>query len=96
MRKQFTAQQKVTVALAALAGDKTINQVAATYDVHPTQVKQWRDIMKHQGSQLFTDKRSKDVSGAATQAKIDELHRVIGVRDAELEWLKKKTSGLRS
>jgi transposase-like protein len=44
MRKQFTAQQKATVALAALAGDKTINQVAAQYDVHPTQVKQWRDI----------------------------------------------------
>jgi transposase-like protein len=48
MRKQFTPNQKVTVALAALAGDKTIKQVAAAYDVHPTRVKQWRDIMKQQ------------------------------------------------
>ncbi len=94
MRKQFTAQQKVAVALAALAGDKTINQVAAAYDVHPTQVKQWRDRLKQDGVQLFTDKRSKDTSGATAQRQIDELHRVIGVRDAELEWLKKKTSGL--
>lgn len=96
MRKQFTAQQKATVALAALAGDKTINQVASAHDVHPTQVKQWRTIVKENTPQLFMDQRTKDTSGVTMQAKIDELHRVIGVRDAELEWLKKKTTGLAS
>ena len=96
MRKQFTAQQKASVALAALAGDKTINQVASERDVHPTQVRKWKDIAKSGIPQLFSDKRSKDMAGATTQAQIDELHRVIGVRDAELEWLKKKTSGLSS
>lgn len=89
MRNQFTPQQKATVAMAALAGDKTINQVAAQYEVHPTQVKQWKQIVKDGVPNLFTDKRK---SGAAKseQQTIDELHRVIGVRDAELEWLKKK------
>jgi transposase-like protein len=94
MRKQFTAQQKATVALAALSGDKSVNQVASTNDVHPTQVKQWRAVVKEKAPQLFMDQRTKDMSGATMQAKIDELHRVIGVRDAELEWLKKKTAGL--
>ncbi len=89
MRKQFTPNQKATVALAALAGDKTINQVAAQYEVHPTQVKQWRDMAKQALPELLTDKRKR--SGVtSTQAQIDELHRVIGIRDAELEWLKKK------
>jgi transposase len=94
MRKQFTAQQKATVALAALAGDKSVNQVASTNDVHLTQVKQWRGVVKEKAPQLFMDQRTKDMSGVTMQAKIDELHRIIGVRDAELEWLKKKTAGL--
>lgn len=91
MRKQFTAQQKATVALAALAGDKTVNQVAAQYEVHPTQVKQWRDAAKLALPDVFTDKRKQGTGVGTTQSQIDELHRVIGIRDAELEWLKKKT-----
>lgn len=42
----------------------------------------------------FADKRKAAVKVADTQKQIDELHRVIGVRDAELEWLKKKIHGL--
>jgi transposase-like protein len=97
MRRQFTPEQKARVALAALAGDKTINQVAAQFEVHPTQVKQWRDAAKAALPEAFTDKRKHSRSGevaTATQSQVDELHRVIGVRDAELEWLKKKIHGL--
>jgi transposase len=96
MRRQFTPEQKARVALAALAGDKTINQVAAQFEVHPTQVKQWRDAAKAALPEAFTDKRKHGGGEAttATQSQVDELHRVIGVRDAELEWLKKKIHGL--
>jgi transposase len=87
VRKQFTSQQKATVALAALSGKQTINQVASTHEVHPTQVKKWRDTAKTGLPALFSDKRSKDTMDQ--QQLIDELHRVIGVRDAELEWLKR-------
>jgi len=94
MRRQFTPEQKARVALAALAGDKTINQVAAQYEVHPTQVKQWRDAARAALPAAFTDKRKVDVAAIDNAARIDELHRVIGVRDAELEWLKKKIHGI--
>ena len=97
MRRQFTPTQKAAVALAALKGDKTINQVASEYEVNPTQVKQWRDAAKAALPEAFTDKRKKSGDGSAvtaSQAQVDELHRVIGVRDAELEWLKKKIHGL--
>lgn len=96
MRRQFTPSQKAAIALAALKGDKTINQVAAQFEVHPTQVKQWRDAAKAALPEAFTDKRKKASGGeaaTATQSQVDELHRVIGVRDAELEWLKKKIHG---
>lgn len=94
MRRQFTSQQKAAVAFAALKGDKTINQIAAENEVHPTQVKQWRDAAKAIVPEAFTDKRKSATKAADTERKIDELHRVIGVRDAELEWIKKKLHGL--
>jgi transposase-like protein len=94
MRRQFTPEQKARVALAALKGDKTINQVASEYEVNPTQVKQWRDAAKAALPEAFADGRKVDKTKQTSQAQIDELHRVIGVRDAELEWLKKKLHGL--
>ena len=90
MRRQFTPDQKAAVAFAALKGDKTINQIASEYEVHPTQVKQWRDTAKAVVPEAFTDKRKAAAKAADTGKQIDELHRVIGLRDAELEWLKKK------
>ena len=90
MRRQFTPSQKAAVAFAALRGDKTINQIAAEYEVHPTQVKKWRDAVKNSAADVFADKRTAAAKAADTSKQIDELHRVIGVRDAELEWLKKK------
>jgi len=94
MRRQFTPTQKAAVALAALKGDKTINQIASEHEVNPTQVKQWRDKVKEAATEVFTDDRKRSKSVLSSTAQIDELHRVIGVRDAELEWLKKKIHGL--
>jgi transposase-like protein len=94
MRRQFSPTQKATVALAALKGDKTINQIASEYEVNPTQVKHWRDAVKAAAANTFSDGRKRSGALPASTAQIDELHRVIGVRDAELEWLKKKIHGL--
>ncbi|MBL8121804.1 transposase [Candidatus Saccharibacteria bacterium] len=90
MRRIFSAEQKAAVALAALKGDKTINQIASEFEVNPTQVKLWRDAAKASMADAFADKRKASAKAADTQKRIDELHRVIGIRDAELEWLKKK------
>jgi len=88
MRKTFTPAQKAAVALAALKGDQTINQISSLHEVHPTQIKQWEKIAKEELPGLFTDKRS--THNKEQQALIDELYRIIGQRDTELAWLKKK------
>ncbi len=41
-RRRFTAEFKARVALAALRGDKTIQEIAAKYEVHPNQVSTWK------------------------------------------------------
>ncbi len=41
-RRQFTADFKAKVALEALRGDKTIQEIAAKHKVHPNQVSTWK------------------------------------------------------
>lgn len=88
MKKIFTPQQKATIALAAIKGEQTINQLSSLYEVHPTQVQCWKKIVMDNLPHLFSDKRKKE--SFDNQKMIDELYRIIGQRDTELSWLKKK------
>lgn len=88
MKKVFTPQQKAAVALEAIKGDKTVSQIASLYEVHPTQVQQWKKILRENVSAVFADKRRKE--DAPNELLIDELYKTIGQRDIELGWLKKK------
>ena len=88
MRKSFSPQFKAAVALEAIKGEKTINELASLHEVHPTQISEWKRLATAKLTNLFSDKRTKE--GKTTAQQIDELHRVIGKREAEIEWLKKK------
>ena len=88
MRKTFTPNQKAHVAIAALKGNQTISQIASENEVHPTQIKQWETIAKEGLPTLFVDKRKSEYKDL--QDKIDQLYKIIGQRDSELDWLKKK------
>ena len=41
-RKRYSADLKAKVALEAIKGQKTANEIAAEYGVHPTQIAQWK------------------------------------------------------
>ena len=41
-RRRFSAEFKARVALAALRGDKTIQEIAIRHKVHPNQVSAWK------------------------------------------------------
>ena len=41
-RKVHSAGFKAKVALAAHKADRTVNQLASQYDVHPTQIHAWK------------------------------------------------------
>ncbi len=42
IRRRFTADFKAKVALEALRGDRTIQEIAAKHKVHPNQVSTWK------------------------------------------------------
>ena len=88
MRKLFTPEQKATVALATLAGDKTIAQICSEYAVHETQVHEWKKQAKEGLTCIFSDKTN--IRLREKEAMIDRLYALVGQRDAELAWIKKR------
>ena len=90
-RKIFTGAQKAKIALEAVRGTKTINEIAQDNSVHPTQVNQWKKDLLDNASTLFEGKRGPKPVNA--QSDPDRLYAKIGQLNMELDWLKKK-SGL--
>lgn len=89
-RRQFTAKFKFQVALEALKGGQTVNEIASQYEVHPTQVKQWKRQLQEEGNEIFTEKSSKAEREQAE--KEADLYEQIGRLQVELAWLKKKVT----
>jgi putative transposase len=86
-RNIFTGKQKAKVALEAVKGTKTINEIAQEFGVHPTQVNQWKkDLLENAGS-LFEGKREPKPVNA--QSDPEQLYAKIGQLNMELDWLKK-------
>ena len=88
-RKNHTPAFKAQVALAALKGDKTVNELAGHFGVHPTLIHAWK-------KQLVAGAEAVFAAGAAPtgrqEDKTPELYEQIGRLKMELEWLKKKVA----
>ncbi|RED42819.1 transposase-like protein [Aestuariispira insulae] len=83
-RRNFTDQFKAKVALEALRGDKTIQEIAAKYQVHPNQVSTWKRQAMEGMADLFS--RGGKPSGPS-DAEIKELHAKIGRLTIENDFL---------
>ncbi len=91
-RKQYTAAFKAQVALAAIKGDKTVNELAGHFGVHPTLIHEWKRHLLAGAETVFTN-GSKTAPGDP-EAEKAELFEQIGRLKMELEWLKKKVGPL--
>ncbi len=92
-RTTYSADFKTKVALQALRGELTANQIAARYEVHPSQVAQWKKQALEHLKDSFSSRRSK--AKKHDEALKDELYGQIGRLKVELDWLKKKSGLLR-
>ncbi len=79
------------MALAALKGDKTVNELASLYGVHPTMIHAWKKQLVNNAEALFTSGASQ-TSGAEHEALQAQLYEQIGRLKTELDWLKKKAA----
>jgi transposase-like protein len=88
MKKLFSPKQKAHIALEAIKGVKPMSALASEYEAHPIQIGIWKKTLLEHAEQIFSDKRKRNEE--AQQALTDRLYQVIGQRDIELDWLKKK------
>jgi transposase len=92
-RKNHTAAFKAQVALAALKGDRTVNELAGHYGVHPTLIHAWKKQLL-QGAEGVFSNGARPAQVADAEAAQAELFEQIGRLKMELEWLKKKAGRL--
>ncbi len=88
LRKSIAVETKVKAVLAALRGEKTINQIASDLGVHPVQISQWKRELIEKAPDLFRDRRTRKQKDQ--KELVDDLYRQIGQLQYELNWLKKK------
>ena len=89
---RHSAELKAKVALEAIRGQKTVNEIASQYDVHPNQVGTWKKQALESLPEIFSNGKAK--SHEEEQAKLDALYQQIGQLQVELSFLKKRTGHL--
>ncbi len=90
-RKRHSAEVKAKVALEAIKGQKTANEIAAEYGVHPTQIAQWKKQVLDELPQFFSQRRVKEER--AEEELTAALYQQVGQLKVELDWVKKKLNG---
>jgi putative transposase len=91
-RKQYTKQKKAEIVLELLKEEKTIAQIAAEYEIHPTQLSQWKKTALDGLPDLF--ERGEKAAQKAEKKQllqVEQLYKEIGYLTTQVRWLKKKS-----
>jgi transposase-like protein len=90
MRRRHSSEFKAKVALEAVKGQKTLNELAAEFGVHPVQIAHWKRQLVEASPAAFA-------SGSGRQARsqeqlVEQLYQQIGQLKVAVDWLRKKGS----
>ena len=86
-RRQFPGKLKAKVAIEAIKGEKTINEIASIYEVHPNQVSKWKKRALELLPEVMDGRPNRQSDTGGNQAK---LYQQIGQLTVEVDFLKKK------
>lgn len=88
--KNYRPEFKAKVALEAVRGKLTINEISKQFAVHPTQIAKWKKQFLENLPQLFDNQRRPQTED--NEELINQLYSQIGQMKVELDWLKKKSA----
>ena len=83
-RRNHSPALKAKVALAAIRGEKTMSELAQQFDVHPNQIKQWKEHLLAGMPEVFDGGVKK---AAAPEIDVTALHAKIGQLTLENDFL---------
>jgi transposase-like protein len=90
-RKRHSKEFKARVALEALQERDTVQQLAVRHSVHPSQVLQWKKMLRERAPEVFSDPQDLREQ-REWEAREAELFEKIGRLNTEMDWLKKKAA----
>ncbi|EFH82709.1 transposase IS3/IS911 family protein [Ktedonobacter racemifer DSM 44963] len=90
MRKQYSAAFKARIVQELLKEEKALAQIASEYEVHPTQLKNWRAVALEGLPSLFERQDTTADLKRAHEQELSELYAEIGKLSTQVSWLKKK------
>ena len=88
-KKNYSAAYKLEVALAALKGDLTQAQLSSKYELHATQIINWKKQAIEAMKMVFGGKLKRDKLAQENGKEQAKLYEEIGRLKVELDWLKK-------
>ena len=89
-RKNYQSDFKAKVALEAVTGRLTINEISRQFSVHPNQISKWKKQFLESLPQIFDN--SKAAKTEAEEELVNQLYQQIGQLKVELDWVKKKST----
>jgi transposase len=87
-RRQFSKEFKAKVAIEAIKGQRTANELAQEFGVHVSQINLWKKQLLDAVSEVFGSSGERDAAEA--EAERDRLYGKIGKLQIEVDWLKKR------
>ena len=94
IRRNHSAEFKARVALEAIKGLKTVQEIAAENHVHPTQITHWKTQMLQGAVEVFEQGQGRKAAEQRTEVEKERLERKIGQLVVEVDWLTKKCKEL--
>ena len=82
------------MAVEAIRGEKTLNQLGSQFGLHPVQIAHWRRTALDHIEELFVARRTRHSQEVEARADRDALFEEIGRLKVELDFVKKK-AGMR-
>ncbi len=92
MRKRYDKDFKAKVAIEAMKGEKTIQEIATRFEVHPNMVALWKKQLIEQAAQLFEKAGKGNAAAEEAERKTDALFRQIGQLQVENDFLVRQES----
>ena len=88
-KKTHSAVFKAEVAIAAIKGELTQAQISSKYEIHSTQITNWKKQAVEAIKQIFAGKLTPDKKDLTEIKEQSKLYEEIGRLKVELDWLKK-------
>ena len=91
-RRKFKKEFKAKVALEAIKGQRTINELAQEFSVHPNQIGLWKKQMLTSAPEVFGSGR--DQEAERLEQERDRLYKKVGQLQIQVDFLKKNIGHL--